>query len=1003
MRKILSRKDYLTSLNTNYYSKFTGVRPLFEEAPFANDTPWGDTLLGRLVNSVVRKGTIAFNSRRISGLTSRLKSIFDEMLELGSIEIPQNDLYFIRISSLLGILKKQVDDEEDVNVLINTTNDLIDLVESSDFDNKDKMLKALEDFLDYLEGLRKGKDDDSDEKERNEDDKSDPNIIFFNNSKLLLQSIVDLHSMIKQNVVRSGGGQESYENKIAAAKSKLKVGAEYNYTNVKGENIRCMLLSLTNVIQRAADKKWLTTDDKVGDKLGPDQACVVYKRDNNGKEVQDYNNVYNSQNVELLKLYPIGGKEKGKVEKPGENVSTFFDKNKYLSLEKTYQSTKKVEVLKNLIKMGENAVKIYQSKNDKQNLKFYTDKLNQNINALIKIQARSYGIKPEQFKDIKKLKDEITKVSKEIWSVDLKLGSKSISIQPKQAVGKPVNASYEYIDDFILEEVEANLQKEESQAKNAWNKVVNTFNKSGIENFIKDIESLLRVSIKDGKDEYKKAKSSIISIGKQVVLNKSTVGKPISFEDLIKEAISINDVSQSISLVGRILLSFKEDLGLAGSYGSATKPLKDFVNSFSELEKNISKISTEKKESINRYSDFILIQERNEFSDDIKSKFNEIFTAEITDYFQMTEETKNKLEESAKEREGFVFTDADPIIEIVRLFNRSWRIHTPGVIPSGRTGGRVSNSVFREYEYMGSGSPGTPSDPGSGPYRNIELYDKWFESVQDILSDTKYRPIFGENTVFKFVNEETGQEGDDVKKGGKILLRFINNLLSENKMYKEGAMNSFIKEYFSLGDKEMEKIQKEIQPGDNKNNAKVASEISNTELIYKKLDQVKELSTYQDLYKLFTSAENSDYENLSFRIEVEKDDKKTKYFCVFMTQENGYPIILVSTKNYAYDLSLVSGSAISKTDLVDKSFLSSLPKSGGMFKIGSNCKIKMIEVSKDPMTQGDLYNIEFKINSIDVLCNKDNGAPYLGFKNFSTRHKAAINKNIKTAKSYIKS
>jgi hypothetical protein len=55
------------------------------------------------------------------------------------------------------------------------------------------------------------------------------------------------------------------------------------------------------------------------------------------------------------------------------------------------------------------------------------------------------------------------------------------------------------------------------------------------------------------------------------------------------------------------------------------------------------------------------------------------------------------------------------------------------------------------------------------------------------------------------------------------------------------------------------------------------------------------------------------------------------------------------------------------------------------------------------MTQGDLYNIEFKINSIDVLCNNDNGAPYLGFKNFSTRHKVAINKNIKTAKSYIKS
>ena len=84
--------------------------------------------------------------------------------------------------------------------------------------------------------------------------------------------------------------------------------------------------------RRAADKKWLTEDDAVGSpafskfrKLEPDQACVVYKSD-----VQDYNKVYSSQVVELLKLYPIGGKESGKVEKPGENLSTNFNKEKYL-------------------------------------------------------------------------------------------------------------------------------------------------------------------------------------------------------------------------------------------------------------------------------------------------------------------------------------------------------------------------------------------------------------------------------------------------------------------------------------------------------------------------------------------------------------------------------------------------------------------------------------------------------------------------------------------------
>jgi hypothetical protein len=1031
MKKILTRKDYLTSLNTNYYSKFTGVRPLYEEAPFANDTPWGDTLIGRLINSVIRKGTISFNKRRISGLVSRLKSIFDEMLELGTIDISKSDSDFLKISNALGILKKQVEDEEDVAVLISTTEDLLMYVEMSEnFENQSEMIKALEEFLEYLQGLKKGGDSDSDEKEKNEEDteESDPNVIFLKNSKLLLQSLLDLHSMIKQDVVRIGGGQESYDNKVSSAKSKLKVGNEYMYTNSKGEKIRCMLLSLTNEIQRAADKKWLTPDDIKGKKLLDDNVCVVYKRDKDGNEVKDYNLVYNSQIVEILKISTIGGKEPDKVQKPGENISTSFNKEKYLNLEKTYQTGKNFETLKNLIKMSQNAIKIYQAKKDQQSIKYYTDKLNQQVSILVKIQAKSYGINLEltkevkigdkkvqkptgQYKDTQLLKNEIRDVSGQPWSIDLKLGGKSnkdVVGQPKQAA-KPITMKKDNFDyftefDIISEEVEANLQGAETQARNAWNKVVNAFNKSGINQFIPQIESLLKISIKDGKDEVKRAKSTIMLIGKQVILNKSTVGKPILFDDLVKEAISINDVSKSISLVARILIAFKEDMGLTGSYGSAIRPLKDFINSFNELEKNISKISTDKKESLNRYIDFVMILERNEFSDDIKVKFNEIFTEEITKYFELTDDKKSELESKTKERQEMLFTDADPIIEIVRLFNRAWRIHTPGVIPSGRTGGRVSNSVFREYEYMGSGSPGSAADPGGGPYRNIELYEKWFEAVQDILSDTKYRPIFSENTVLRFTNEETGQEGDEIQKGGKILLKFMNELLSENKMYKEGAMSKFIKEYFNLDDKQTTQATKELVSGDNKNNAKVVSEIKNTEVIYKKLDQVKELDKFQnDLYKLFISAEFEEYERLTFKINVEKDDKKSTYYGVFMTLENTYPLILISTKNYCYDLAMVSGSAISKTAFADKVFLSSLPKTGGMFKVGSNCKIKMIEVSKDPMTQGDLYNIEFKINTIEILCEKDTGNPYTEFKNYNPKLKASIERNMKTAKSYVKS
>lgn len=1024
MRKILTRENYLLSLNEKYYSKYTGYSLLKEEAPMANDIPWGDSLVGRLINSFARKAKVAFNKRRISGLTTGLKSLFDEMLVTGSIQMPEEQLNRIKFSNLLGILIEQVESEEDVNILIDTTNSIIEEVESSKNKNKDEMLKALNDFLEYLRSLKAGKPDNETDDIEKESESEDPNVIFYKNSRLLLQSIVDLHTMIKQNVVRVGGGQESYDNKLVTAKSKLKVGSEYMYINSKGEKIRCMLLSLTNEIQRATDKKWLTKDDVKGSKLESDRACVVYKRDKSGKEVQDYNLVYNSQVVEILKLYNLDGKEPGKVDKPGENVSTSFDKDKYVNLEKTYQTSKKIDVLKNLIKMSQNAVKIYQAKNDQQSVKFYTDKLNIQVSDLVKKQAQSYGISTQltkdvkvgdkmvkkptgKFKDVKTLKDEISKAANTTWSIDLKMGDKSVastSTQPKQSIGKPVNASYEYIS----EEVEANLQGVESQAKNAWKKVVNSFNKSEINSFIKEIESLLKISIKDGKDELKKAKNTITLIGRQVVLNKSTVGKPISFDDLIKESMTINDVSKSISLIGRIILSFKEDMGLVGSYGSAIKPVKNFINSFTELEKNISKITSQKKESLNRYNEFLLILEKNEFSEEIKNKFDEIFTEEVQEYFIIGEDEIDEIKDSAKETPGgeLLFTTADPIIEIVRIFHRANRIHTPGVIPSGRTGGKVSNSVFREYEDLGTGG-GTPDSPGSGPYRNIELYDSWFNAVQDILSDTKYRPIFSEKAVFQFKNEETGGVGDRVEAGGKILLKFINSLLSDSKMYKSGAINDFIQEYFKLKDgipssKQSFNETKE----DVDKNEKVSEDVKVTNTKYVKPAQVRDLNT-DDLYKVFTGPDSSDNENLSFKMSVKDDEGKSSvYYCVFKGFENQYPVFVFSPVNFPYDLSKVTG--ISTATIARDAFVASFSKSTSVnrIKVGEKINIRYVSIKSPQESQvnvdGQRSRVELTVTELLILCN-DKSEKYLGFDtNYSPSLKTDFNNNLKAAKNLVK-
>jgi len=1029
MRKILTRKEYLSELTEKYYTSHTGYSVINEEAPMANDIPWGDSLVGRLINSFARKSKIAFNKRRISGLVTGLKALFEEMLVTGTIQMPEESLRRIETSNLLGILVEQVESGEDVNVLIDTSTQIREKVIDWNPDNKDVMIKAIDDFLEYLRGLKTG-DSVDDETPEEEGESQDPNKIFYQNSRNLLQSVVDLHMMISQNVVRIGGGQESYDNKINAAKSRLKVGSEYIYTNSKGEKIRCMLLSLKNQIQRSADKKWLTKDDIIGDKLNSDQACVVYKRDKDGNDVQDYNKVYNSQVVELLKLYPIGGKEPGKVEKPGENVSTNFNKEKYLDLEKKYLSSKNYEILKNLIKMGGQAVNVFNAKDDKQNVKFYTDKTNNYLSSLIKMQAKSYGISTQvtkdikqpngttikkntgQSKDIKTLKDEISKASKGSWSVDLPLGKSSGKVsQPPSGVGTMQKASYDIEFDFdYIFEAEANLQKEESQAKNAWKKIVNSYNQSKISSLIPEIEKLLKVSIKDGKDEYKKAKSLITTLCKQIVLNKSTVGKPISFEDLVKEDLNINDTSKSISLMGRVILSLKEDMGLVGSFGSAIKPLKTFITSFGELEKNISKISTEKKESLHRYTDFSIILERNEFSEDIKNKFDEIFTNDIKTYFEIQTSEVDEIKNSAKETPGgeLLFTTSDPIIEIVRLFHRANRIHTPGVIPSGRTGGKVSNSVFREYEDLGAGG-GTPEAPGRGPYRNIELYDSWFNAVQDILSDTKYRPIFSEKTVFQFKNEETGGEGDKIEKGGKILLRFINNLLSDSKMYNGGAINTFIEEYFKLkGGISKEKqaypsYKKDIDVNEDNSEGVVLTDVKYVKS--SPAGSIKDINT-DDLYKLFIGPESGDNENLAFKLVGKTDEGKDfQWYCIFKEYINQYPVFIFSLGNFPSDLSRING--IPKSTIPTTAYLASLPKFTGAtqrLKVGEKIAIRMVDLKtpqQEKVNSGKGKDrIEVSITKLEILCN-NNSEKYLELTNYSPSLKSVISSGYDAAKNLV--
>lgn len=132
------------------------------------------------------------------------------------------------------------------------------------------------------------------------------------------------------------------------------------------------------------------------------------------------------------------------------------------------------------------------------------------------------------------------------------------------------------------------LQAGETDAVNGWNKVVNAFKQANVSALVKPMELLVNTSISQGKDTLKAAQEDMMQIGNLIIQNRATIGKVIPFEQLVKEAEdpkitrsrNVQAIAKSISLVSRIIMAYKEDIGLTGAYGSAKAPMNLFIQAY---------------------------------------------------------------------------------------------------------------------------------------------------------------------------------------------------------------------------------------------------------------------------------------------------------------------------------------------------------------------------------------------------------------------------------------
>lgn len=281
-------------------------------------------------------------------------------------------------------------------------------------------------------------------------------------------------------------------------------------------------------------------------------------------------------------------------------------------------------------------------------------------------------------------------------------------------------------------------------------------------------------------------------------------------EELGKKIKSLYDVSKS----GDFTLI--KDIGLKNSLISFNKTMNEILEFKPEVIQNENRILKSYKSFTNLFEseeitdETVDVESSDKKSDvdnnyDITIPWNKIFSTKYLEKWVATDELIKKVEDNIKNSKELVMNGTkvkhlidgiDPIIEIVRIFNRAYKIHTTQTIPGARSGGKVTNRKMAEYTYIGKGSEPRINDRGSGfhagigPYRNNVLFNKWENAVTSILSDSKYQELFNKNTIIKV--------GDADPRDGQVLLKFINSLNDGDRLYKEGAQSKFIEEYFKL-------------------------------------------------------------------------------------------------------------------------------------------------------------------------------------------------------------
>lgn len=221
--------------------------------------------------------------------------------------------------------------------------------------------------------------------------------------------------------------------------------------------------------------------------------------------------------------------------------------------------------------------------------------------------------------------------------------------------------------------------------------------------------------------------------------------------------------------------------------------------------------------------------------------WNEIYGNRITkilltekEFEELTKELV-ELEETPGEGGGIIINGMDPVIGILKCFNRAYKLYTVPVIPGGRSKGAVDRVTFSEYTSFGSGSSGGELNAYAGPFRHNKTYNMWENAVLDIMRDREFQPIFDKDTKLRV--------GNKMKEGaGTILRRFMTDIMDGETLYKSkedfgkgsgGAQKVLLEKYFGEVPDDIKETDLAFSPNEIKENTELQSKIKTASVEFK--------------------------------------------------------------------------------------------------------------------------------------------------------------------------